>query len=184
MLGIVVTGSPGISQAVHWNLTLGRTFNPWEAFRAVPLTALTSAAAAIAAVLALTNVKLRWLELASAHHIGVTRPDLVGIALAETTLWLVPGCAFALTALAFLSACQNPDPFLAAWVAGSFAGILGGIGGFQEFTARNARCRLPCNRLPCNRLPASGTAYGHEIAVQWSSDSPVLPYRVFTASRQ
>lgn len=107
------------SEAVQWNPSLGRTFNPPEAFHALPLTELTSAAAAIAAVLALTSVRLRRLELASARHIGVTRPDLVGITLAETTIWLVPACVIALSTFAFLAAWQNPDPLLAAWFAGA-----------------------------------------------------------------
>ncbi|PQZ93741.1 hypothetical protein CQ018_08790 [Arthrobacter sp. MYb227] len=119
LLSIPVTANHGASEAVQWNSSLGRIFNPPEAFHALPLTELTIAAAAISAVLALTSVRLRRLELASARHIGVTGPDLVGVTLAETTIWLVPACVIALSTFAFLAAWQNPDPLLAAWFAGA-----------------------------------------------------------------
>lgn len=119
LLGVVVTGSGGVGEAVQWNPTLGRTLDPEAAFRALPLAGLTLAAAVVAAALAVVGVRLRRLELASARHVGVARGDLTGIALAEVACWLVPGTVLALTALGFAATWRNPEPTLAAWLAGA-----------------------------------------------------------------
>ncbi|RLP71849.1 hypothetical protein D9V32_15955 [Mycetocola tolaasinivorans] len=119
LLSIATTEPLSSGEAVQWNPSLGRSYSPQEAFQALPLMPLTLAAAVIATVLALTGVRMRRLELASARHVGVSRTDLVRIALAETLIWLVPAATLALTALAFLAAAHNPDPLLAAWSVGA-----------------------------------------------------------------
>jgi len=119
LIGTAMIGSGGTGEATQWNPTLGRVFDPEASFTALPLTALALTAAAVAAALAYVAVRLRRLELASARHVGVARTSLVGIALAEVTIWWLPTFVLALTVLAFAAAGQNPDPPLAALLAGA-----------------------------------------------------------------
>ena len=121
IMGTVVIGSSagGSGDLTQWNPTLGRALDPGDAFRSLPLVGITSLGAVVAAALAYVSVRLRRLELASALNVGVDRSDLVGIALAELAFWLVPACVFALTSLAFFATWSNPDPALAAWLAGA-----------------------------------------------------------------
>ncbi|UIP59711.1 hypothetical protein [Agromyces marinus] len=119
IMGTVIATPGGTAEAAQWNPTLGRTLDPRETFTALPNTALTIAAALIAAALAFVGVRLRRLELASARHVGVSRASLIGIALAEVAIWLIPACVLTLTALAFTATWHNPDPPAAAWLAGA-----------------------------------------------------------------
>jgi len=118
---VISASDGGVSDVTQWNLSLGRTLDPGSAFASLPLAGLSAVGAAVAATLAYVSVRLRRLELASALHVGVARSDLVRIALAESAFWLVPACAFALTALAFVATWSNPDPALAAGLAGARA---------------------------------------------------------------
>lgn len=119
LMAAVETASGGTGQASQWNSTLGRTYDPRSAFLALPTNALGTAAAILAAALAYVGVRMRRLELASARHVGVDRPSLVGICLAETTIWWVPATLFAATVLALAAVWINPDPPIAAWSAGA-----------------------------------------------------------------
>lgn len=118
LLSLSMSANNGTSEAVQWNPSLGRFFDAQGAFESLPLAYLAAAAALISAVMAHIVVRLRRLELASARHAGVALADLVWLALAEVTLWLVPACIIALTTFLFLGVWNNPDPFLVAWLAG------------------------------------------------------------------
>ncbi|TRW44395.1 hypothetical protein FJ693_13780 [Georgenia yuyongxinii] len=121
LMGPVTNGSQagGSGDLIQWNPTFGRSYDPAGEFRRLPLAGVAAAAAAIAALLAYAGVRLRRLELASARHVGMTQSSLVGIAVAEISLWLAPACVLALTALAFAATWGNPDPPDAAWAAGA-----------------------------------------------------------------
>ncbi|QAY58640.1 hypothetical protein ET475_00550 [Microbacterium protaetiae] len=119
LLGTVTIDVGGSNGATQWNPTLGRTLDPNAVFHSLPLVVLTSLAAIAAAALAFVGLRLRRLELASALHVGVSHSALAGISLAECAIWLIPASLFAATTLAFCAAWHNPDPPLAAWLAGA-----------------------------------------------------------------
>ena len=119
LLSLSVSNGQTASEASQWNPKLGRSFDPQAQFDALPLTTLVLAAAVISAVLSVVLIRLRRLEIASARHIGVSAWDMVGMVLAETSMWMVPAVLVVLSCFVLLALWNNPDPMSAAWLAGA-----------------------------------------------------------------
>ncbi|QAY71490.1 hypothetical protein [Xylanimonas protaetiae] len=101
-------------QVVQLNATAGRAFDASARFAALPLWPLTAAAVVLTAALAVTLVRSRRLELASALHAGIDKPSMLAQLQAETLAWTLTANIVVVPAAWAASVWANPDP---AWTA-------------------------------------------------------------------
>ncbi len=103
-------GQTSAPQVLQLNTTLGARFDAPRRLSALPTWPLTAAAAAAAAGLAVTLIRTRRLELASALHAGVDRTSLLIQTGVEALGWLLTASALIAPVAWWAAVHANPDP--------------------------------------------------------------------------
>ena len=92
--------SPEVSQ--H-NSTLGVATDPSETYSARSTELFPAAACIVSLLVGFTTVWMRRMEIASALHSGVRKPDEVGVLLLEASAWSLAGATTTVPIIAFLT---------------------------------------------------------------------------------